>query len=305
MRIEPKREVLTVAQPTTSSVDEADSFADTLASAQSPFDETPSIAEDAANAGKAPPLAQRWGEYGIGATKAGYGAPNPDLYADMPTGPNAPASPLNPGGETTTPSFVVSGYTGRGTPVPPGFYNIAYYNMYLEQGGTPLVGFPQWQDGSTLSATYGTFGDGAERATSYLTGLVTDPSNTPASAATAATDPTANAAAASAGAGTGTTVASALAALVNAAAASNGGTSNGSATETGATAANASDTAAPATTPAAAPAAVTQVAASTTTQASSGATANDAASSTAAPATGADLLRTELAALLGDLLRSA
>ena len=302
MRIEPKREVQTALQPTTSAADEADSFADALASAQNPFDETPSIADDAANAGKAPPLAQRWGQYGLGATAAGFGAPNPDLYADMPVGANAPASPLNPGGETTTPSFVVSGYTGRGTPVPPGFYNIAYYNMYLEQGGTPLVGFPQMQDGSTLSATYGTFGDGATRATSYLTGLVGDSSGTPASGPSAATDAATGGAAPSAG--TGTTVASALAALVSAAAPSNGGTSNGSGTETGANAATASDAGASPATAAAAPATVTPAAASATSQAASSA-ASDTASSTPAPASGADLLRTELAALLGDLLRSA
>ncbi|HEY2388632.1 MAG TPA: hypothetical protein VGK30_16875 [Candidatus Binatia bacterium] len=293
MRIEPKREVLTAQQPTTSA-EEADGFADALASAQGSFSETPSIADDAANAGKAPPLAQRWGQYGLGATKAGFGTPNPDLYSDAPVGANAPASPLNPGGETTTPSFVVSGYTGRGTPVPPGFYNIAYYNMYLEQGGTPLVGFPQMEDGSTLSATYGTFGDGAERATSYLTGFVDDTPDAPAPDTSAAAAQTASA-------DTSTTIASALAALVNAAAAKSGG----SATETAASAATASDTAAPATTPPAA-AAVTAVAAATTPAAAGGDTpGSTAAASSAPPASGSDLLRTELAALLNDLLRSA
>ena len=277
MRIEPKRETIAALQPTTST-DDTDSFTDALASAQGSFSETPSIADDAANADKAPPLAQRWGQYGLGATKAGFGTPNPDLYADAPVGPNAAASPLNPGGVTTTPSFVVSGYTGRGTPVPPGFYNIAYYNLYLQQGGTPLEGFPQMEDGSTLSATYGTFGDGATRATSFLTGHVDDSTDTPAAA----------------GADTAA-AASAATALINAAAAA----------------------ASPAPAAAAAPAAAskdaaTKIAAVSHATTSTLAVAAGTPAATADPspqatttASGADLLRTELAALLGDLLRSA
>lgn len=269
MRIEPKRETIAALQPTTST-DDADGFADALASAQGPFSETPSIADDAANADKAPPLAQRWGQYGLGATKAGFGTPNPDLYADAPVGPNAAASPLNPGGVTTTPSFVVSGYTGRGTPVPPGFYNIAYYNLYLQQGGTPLEGFPQMEDGSTLSATYGTFGDGATRATSFLTGQVDDSTDTPE--ANAGADPVA--------------AASAATALVNASAA----------------AANPAAAATPAATKIAA---VSHAATSTPAGASAPAATTDPSPDATTTASGADLLRTELAALLGDLLRSA
>jgi len=278
MRIEPKRETIAALQPTTST-DDTDSFTDALASAQGSFSETPSIADDAANADKAPPLAQRWGQYGLGATKAGFGTPNPDLYADAPVGPNAAASPLNPGGVTTTPSFVVSGYTGRGTPVPPGFYNIAYYNLYLQQGGTPLEGFPQMEDGSTLSATYGTFGDGATRATSFLTGHVDNSTDTPDAAAGADT----------------AAAASAANALINAAAAA----------------------ASPAPAAAAAPAAASTDAATkiaavshATTSTLAGAAGKPAATTDPSPqatttASGADLLRTELAALLGDLLRSA
>jgi len=277
MRIEPKRETIAALQPTTST-DDTDSFTDALASAQGSFNETPSIADAAANADKAPPLAQRWGQYGLGATKAGFGAPNPGLYADAPVGPNAAASPLNPGGVTTTPSFVVSGYTGRGTPVPPGFYNIAYYNLYLQQGGTPLEGFPQMEDGSTLSATYGTFGDGATRATSFLTGQVDDSSDTPEAGADTAA------------------AASAATALINAAVAA-------------ASPAPAAAAAAPA---AAATDAATKVAAAShaATSTPDGAASTPAATTDPSPeatmtASGADLLRTELAALLGDLLRSA
>ena len=65
------------------------------------------------------------------------------------------------------PAFTVPGYTGRGTPIPPGFYNIAYYNLYLREGGTPLEGFPLHTPGTSLTATYGTFGDGRPRATSF------------------------------------------------------------------------------------------------------------------------------------------
>ena len=108
MRIEPKRDTLASLQPTASTEQDDDAFASTLASAKSSFSELPSIA--AAAADDRPPLAQRWGQYGSGATAAGYGAPDPGLYADAPVGPNEPASPLNPGGVSTTASFVVPWY---------------------------------------------------------------------------------------------------------------------------------------------------------------------------------------------------
>jgi hypothetical protein len=115
-----------------------------------------------------PPPAERWGQYGAGAWPGGYGTPpDPTSFADVPVGQNAPAHPLNPSGMTMDPPFRVVGYTGRGTPVPPGFYNLAYYNRYLAEGGTPLDGFPALDSGATIAATYGTFGDGRARATSF------------------------------------------------------------------------------------------------------------------------------------------
>ena len=69
------------------------------------------------------------------------------------------------------PAFTVDGYTGRGTPIPPGFYNLAYYNQYLREGGTPLVGFPGLEPGASVMATYGTYGDGRVRATSFADGF--------------------------------------------------------------------------------------------------------------------------------------
>jgi hypothetical protein len=116
-----------------------------------------------------PPPAERWGQYGLGATAAGYGAsPDPSLFSHHPVGGNEPAHPLNPEGNTYVPPFTVPGYTGRGTPIPPGFYNLAYYNQYLAQGGTPIEGFDGYaaSEGS-LSEVYGTFGDGRARATSF------------------------------------------------------------------------------------------------------------------------------------------
>ncbi len=263
MRIEPKRDTLASLQPSTSA-EQADGFANALKSAKGSFSETPSLADSAAEDG--PPLAERWGQYGTGATAAGFGAPNPDLYVNAPVGPNAPASPLNPGGVSTTPSFVVSGYTGRGTPVPPGFYNLAYYNQYLQEGGTPLEGFPQFDDGSTLRATYGTFGDGAKRATSFLTGLVDDTADQPAAAAAVATAVVDD--------GRGATAAPATAPVRPGTAAAPAASPLAAATPASATSAAATGTAEPPATPIA----------------------------TSDPAA---LLRTELAALLGDLLRSA
>jgi hypothetical protein len=121
------------------------------------------------------PPAERWGQYGPGATAAGYGPPpDPATFSAHPTGTNAPAHPLNPSGNTTSrPPFTVPGFTPRGTPIPPGFYNLAYYNQYLAEGGTPLVGFPEYRpEVASLAETYGQFGDGRERATSYVGGLV-------------------------------------------------------------------------------------------------------------------------------------
>lgn len=117
------------------------------------------------------PPAERWGEYGLGAQPGGYGpAPDPAQFAQFPIGAAARASPLNPNGTTMDPAFTVPGYTGRGTPVPPGFYNLAYYNRYLREGGTPLEGFAALEDGHSIAETYGTFGDGRARATSFVTG---------------------------------------------------------------------------------------------------------------------------------------
>jgi hypothetical protein len=117
-----------------------------------------------------PPLAERWGQYGPGATAAGYGAtPDPSLFGGYPIGSNSPAHPLNPEGNTYTPPFTVPGYTGRGTPIPPGFYNLAYYNRYLAEGGTPIEGFDGYAASQgSLTEIYGSFGDGRARATSFV-----------------------------------------------------------------------------------------------------------------------------------------
>jgi hypothetical protein len=117
-----------------------------------------------------PPLAERWGQYGPGATAAGYGAtPDSSLFSGHPVGNNSPAHPLNPEGNTYVPPFTVPGYTGRGTPIPPGFYNLAYYNRYLAEGGAPLEGFDGYAASQgSLSEVYGSFGDGRARATSFI-----------------------------------------------------------------------------------------------------------------------------------------
>ena len=114
-----------------------------------------------------PPPAEQWGTYGFGGSRGLRRPARSRGYADVPVGAGAPASPLNPSGVTTDPAFTVPGYTGREHPVPPGFYNIAYYQEYLAKGGTPLEGFPELDGGATLAATYGAFGDGRARATSF------------------------------------------------------------------------------------------------------------------------------------------
>jgi hypothetical protein len=167
MRIDPQRDTVPAVRPT-ATAGSSTGFASALASARSSVDPSLPAAADPSHAGEVP-IAQRWGEYGRGATAEGYGAP-PDAaqFADAPIGPDEPASPLNPSGVTTTPAFTVDGYTARGTPVPPGFYNLAYYNWYLREGGTPLEGFPKLAEGATISETYGKFGDGTTRATSFI-----------------------------------------------------------------------------------------------------------------------------------------
>ncbi len=280
MRIEPKRDTLASPQPAASAASD-DDFARELKTATGPFHDTPSIAPFAKREG--PPPAEQWGTYGLGATEEGYGTPNPGLYADAPVGPDKPASPLNPNGVTMTGPFLVSGYTGRGTPIPPGFYNLAYYNMYLREGGTPLVGFPELEAGANITETYGTFGDGAKRATSYLTGLV-DTSTPDAPAATDA--PAADAVTASAElapAATPAATARATAASPTPASVIQAATKIATAAASGNETAAAAEAGAPA--PAAALPAATTVLAS-----------RDAA---------ATLLRSELSALLADLLRSA
>ena len=170
MRIEPDRNTVPALRPTASAAASATaSFASALSEARNSRDPSLPAATDLSHVGETP-LAEQWGKYGDGATAEGY-TPPPDLasLADVPIGPNEPANPLNPSGVTSTPGFTVDGYTGRGTPIPPGFYNLAYYNWYLRDGGTPLPGFPALEDGATITGTYGTFGDGRERATSFAT----------------------------------------------------------------------------------------------------------------------------------------
>ncbi|MBI3768966.1 MAG: hypothetical protein HY271_10795 [Deltaproteobacteria bacterium] len=192
MRIEPDRDTLPALRPTANSAASDTGFASALGSARNSVDPSLPVETDPSNAGTTP-LAERWGAYGRGATAEGYGTP-PDAaqYSALPVGPDQPASPLNPGGVTTRPAFTVDGYTARGTPVPPGFYNLAYYNWYLRDGGTPLAGFSQLADGATISETYGTFGDGIERATSFVTAPTAggdDPGCASAAAGTAVADP--------------------------------------------------------------------------------------------------------------------
>jgi hypothetical protein len=161
MRIQPNPESLPAVRPAVSAPSGDNAFATALATLQSSTAET--------DAARERPLAERWGEYGRGATALGFGPPpDPSEFSDVPVGPDEPASPLNPSGVTTTPAFTVPGYTARGTPIPPGFYNLAYYNRYLREGGTPLEGFPLLADGATIAETYGRFGDGAVRATSFV-----------------------------------------------------------------------------------------------------------------------------------------
>jgi hypothetical protein len=168
MRIEPDRNTLPALRPTASSAS-APGFASALSSARNSADTSLPESTDKSHAAETP-IAEQWGQYGSGATAEGYGTPpDPSQYSDAPKGPHQPASPLNPSGVTTTPGFTVDGYTARGTPVPPGFYNLAYYNWYLRDGGTPLPGFPALADGATITETYGKFGDNAERATSFVT----------------------------------------------------------------------------------------------------------------------------------------
>ena len=97
------------------------------------------------------PLAERWGEYGAGARPGGYGdAPDPAEFGDVPVGEDQRAHPLNPSGTSGAAApYDVPGYTTRGTPIPPGFYNLAYYQRYLREGGTPLEGFPGWEPEDT------------------------------------------------------------------------------------------------------------------------------------------------------------
>ena len=177
MRIDPQRDTIPAVRPS-STGGSSTGFASALASVRSATDPSLPAAADRGQVGKVP-IAQQWGQYGKGAGPEGYGAPpDPAQFADVPIGPHEPASPLNPSGVTTTPGFTVDGYTARGTPIPPGFYNLAYYNWYLREGGTPLEGFPQLADGATITQTYGKFGDGATRATSFITAPAdtTDPS---------------------------------------------------------------------------------------------------------------------------------
>jgi hypothetical protein len=139
------------------------------------------------------PPAERWGQYGDGAKPGGYGPPpDPAQFAQFPVGSGSPASPLNPNGITMDPAFTVDGYTGRGTPIPPGFYNLAYYNQYLREGGTPLVGFAALEPGASVTATYGTYGDGRVRATSFADGFA-DVTNTLAGTSVAIGDASAEA----------------------------------------------------------------------------------------------------------------
>src|SRR6185369_14927897 len=139
MRISPDSQSLPVERPSAASgASAADGFADALTSAQKSNPTDPSLGAwtDKSHAGVTP-RAQRWGEWGAGASAEGFGPPpDPSDFSEFPVGPDEPASPLNSSGVTTTPSFTVPGYTARGTPIAPGFYNLAYYNWYLREGGT-------------------------------------------------------------------------------------------------------------------------------------------------------------------------
>jgi hypothetical protein len=281
MRIEPDRGTLSALRPTTDSTASDTGFASALGSARNSVDPSLPEATDPSNAGVTP-IAERWGEYGRGATAEGYGAP-PDAaqYSDLPVGPDQPASPLNPSGVTTRPAFTVDGYTARGTPVPPGFYNLAYYNWYLRDGGTPLGGFPQLADGATISETYGTFGDGAERATSFVSAPAAGGDN-PGCASAAA----------------GTAVADAGPATTGV----EGAPSTAATSVTSTLARAAAAVAAPASTATAATPAAKAAAAS---DASTGASIANAPVATPATNDLAAAVRAELTTLLSDLLREA
>ncbi len=192
MRIAPDSPSLPIERPSAAAASAADGFAEALTSARNSTDPSLGAWTDKSLANQTPP-AQRWGQWGAGASAEGFGPPpGPSEFSEFPVGPDAPASPLNSSGVTTTPSFTVPGYTARGTPIAPGFYNLAYYNWYLRDGGTPLPGFPLHEAGTTLTETYGSFGDGAERATSFVTapagdGGGTDGGGTPTTDAGGAT----------------------------------------------------------------------------------------------------------------------
>ncbi len=181
MRIEPEQQIAARARQPESSRSVDKGFASTLTAAR-----------DASTAGPPTvdpnrPAAEQWGQWGQGATPAGFGpAPESAQFAHHPTGPDAGAHPLNSRGNTVAnPAFTVPGYTTRGTPVPPGFYNLAYYNQYLAEGGTPLVGFDAHDPANgSLTDVYGSFGDGRERATSFVNGLIGAEGATPQAAAT-------------------------------------------------------------------------------------------------------------------------
>ena len=169
MRIEPEQQIAARTRQPESSPSGNTGFASTLATVRDASTTAPPAVDPSR------PAAEQWGQWGQGASAAGYGpAPDAAQFAHHPTGPDAGAHPLNPRGNTVAnPAFTVPGYTTRGTPVPPGFYNLAYYNQYLAEGGTPLVGFEAHDPTKgTLTDVYGTFGDGRERATSFVNGLV-------------------------------------------------------------------------------------------------------------------------------------
>ncbi len=289
MRIEPDRNTLPALRPTADSASTA-GFASALSSARNSADPSLPEATDKSHAGETP-IAEQWGQYGSGATADGYGAP-PDasLYRDAPIGPHESASPLNPSGVTTTPAFTVDGYTARGTPVPPGFYNLAYYNWYLRDGGTPLPGFPTLADGATITETYGKFGDGTERATSFATA--------------------AGAGTASSGGITTLAAAGSAAASVDTVSAPTSTAATSVASTPARVAASVAASARPTTsspsyaTPAASVAAST-TSATTSAAADDGDTVANAAGTTAQATDLGAALRAELTTLLGDLLRVA
>lgn len=191
MRIEPEQQAAARLRLATNTRQEDRGFAATLAVVRdgATGDAASGHIAPRTDEPKVPPPAERWGEYGLGATVAGYGSPpDPALFAHHAVGETEPAHPLNPRGNTTTPAFTVAGFTGRGTPIPPGFYNLAYYNRYLAEGGTPIEGFPGYTpEAGTLTDVYGAFGDGKARATSFPLAIAAaaEPVEPPAAPATA------------------------------------------------------------------------------------------------------------------------